>query len=196
MAKMSEPTKRPEEGIVVGGKKNRMGVDVGGVGRKLVRPLFWLIVIALLAGAGYYGWTKWSDHNNKTKDAATKHLTQAQINAKGEADYLGSLKNQIDSNDDPAKKASYQVELAQEYATKNDYSTALKYAKEAESTKPSLATASAIGNIYLDMKDYSNAIHYLTIARDRAPKPTSSRERSPYNDITAQIEQIKQEQNQ
>jgi predicted negative regulator of RcsB-dependent stress response len=71
---MSEPTKKPEEGIVVGGKKNRMGVDVGLLARKLVRLAVLLIVLLVIVAAGYFGWKHWSDRNTTKQTATPKHL--------------------------------------------------------------------------------------------------------------------------
>jgi predicted negative regulator of RcsB-dependent stress response len=107
IAKMSEPTKSPEEGIVVGGKKNRVGVDVGLWGRKLARLAVWLVIAAVVAGAGYFGWKYWSDHKSDNKPANSTHLKHYTLEQYQSNQVKAALKELADAKTDDQKAKAY-----------------------------------------------------------------------------------------
>jgi hypothetical protein len=151
---MSEPTKKPEEGIVVGGKKNRMGVDVGGMGRRLVRPVFRLVVLAVIVAVGYLGWQYWSDHKSNNTPNKTKHVTAAQY-TNSEID---KAKQQLADAKTPAEKAKAYKLLSNLYlnSTKG-VSTSISYARKLVEVEPTADAYSQLAFALDQAGDYKGA---------------------------------------
>jgi hypothetical protein len=204
---MSEPTNKPEEGIVVGGKKNRKGlnVDMRSVGRRLLQLLFILVVLAILAAAGYIGYRYY--HHKTTVANLTKTVKPGPTYVRAESvidkylaqkakdpsgaytaakDTLSQLEIQATSTKD---KEGYALALVQLYDLTNRPQEAMKKATQAEKDYHSASTAARLAAEYQLANDKANAVKYYQLAVERSPK-TSPTVRSAYNDYRIEIQTL------